>query len=260
MLIDNIRDYNNIDGIDTQTTAKTLKSLMSKDCGREGDLDVVTGFFSIKGLNFIQEIMSDKTKFRFILSKIAGYDNNESKCAIDLLSEDSGITNMLNLSEDARKAVEFLSREDVAIRAIFNAFCHAKSYIFKDKKQSAFDSYLTGSSNLTESGLGLIPTHNVELNVAEMGHSDTFKSHQTWFNELWNNIKQNEMIPSDPNDPKSEKISVKQYYINLISDTILKTYTPEDIYYKILFEYFKSEIDVETPEMQKDIANALATR
>ena len=254
MLIDNIRDYNNIDGVDTQTTAKALKSLMGKDCGREGNLDVVTGFFSIKGLNFIQEIMSDKTKFRFILSKIAGYDKDESKCAIDLLSEDSGITNMLNLSEDARKAVEFLSREDVAIRAIFNAFCHAKSYIFKDKNQSAFDSYLTGSSNLTESGFGLIPTHNVELNVAEMGHSDTFKSHQTWFNELWNGIKHNEMIPSDPNDPKSEKISVKQYYINLISDTILKTYTPEDIYYKILFEYFKSEIDVESPEMQKDIA------
>lgn len=254
MLIDNIRDYNQISGVDTQTTAKTLYSLMGKDCGRDGDLDIVTGFFSIKGLNFIQEIMADGTKFRFILSKIVGYGtDDDNRCAIDLLSEDNGIANMLTLSEDAKKAVEFLSRENVAIRAIFNAFCHAKSYIYKDKKQSAFDSYLTGSSNLTESGLGLIPTHNVELNVAEMGHSDTFKSHQTWFNELWNNIKQNELIPSDPNDPKSEKISVKQYFINLISDTILKTYTPEDIYYKILFEYFKSEIDIESPEMKKDI-------
>ena len=73
MLIDNIRDYNLIDGVDTQTTAKTLCSLMGKDCNREGNLDVVTGFFSIKGLNFIQEIMADGTRFRFILSKIVGY-------------------------------------------------------------------------------------------------------------------------------------------------------------------------------------------
>lgn len=38
MLIDNIRDYNQISGVDTQTTAKTLYSLMGKDCGRDGDL------------------------------------------------------------------------------------------------------------------------------------------------------------------------------------------------------------------------------
>ncbi len=254
MIIDNIRDYNNIDGVDSQTAAKTLKSLMGKEFGREGDLDVVTGFFSIKGLTFIQEIMSDKTKFRFVLSKIAGYDKEDGKRAIDLLSEDSGISSVLNLSEDARKAVEFLRRDDVAVRAIFDAFCHAKSYIFKDKNQSAFDSYLTGSSNLTESGLGLIPTRNVELNVAEMGHSDTFKAHKTWFDELWKDIEPNEMMPSDPSNPESEMISVKEYYINLISDTILRTYTPEDIYYKILFEYFNSEIDVDSPEMKKDLA------
>lgn len=254
MLIDNIRDYNSIDGIDTQNTARTIASLMGKDCGRNGNLDVVTGFFTIKGLNFLREVMADETQFRLVLSKMAGYtEENENACAIDLLSEDNGIESMLTLSEDAEKAVEFLKRDNVAIRAITSAFCHAKSFIFKDKNQSAFDSYVTGSSNLTDSGLGLIPTHNIELNVAEMGHTDTFKSHQKWFNELWNGIKGNEMIPSDPNNPKSEKISVKQYFINLISDTILKTYTPEDIYYKILYEYFKTEINIDNAEMEKDI-------
>lgn len=252
MLIDNLRDYNDNSRFDTQTTASALRSLMGKDAGRKGDLDIVTGFFSIKGLNFIREIMADGTKFRLVLSKIAG--NDESKHSIDLLSEDCGIANVLSLSDEARKVVEFLSREDVAIRAVLDAFCHAKSFIYRDKNEPAFDSYLTGSSNLTESGLGLIPTHNVELNVAATGHSETFKAHQEWFNELWSSIEHNEMIPSDPNDPESEKISVKQYYINLIADTILKTYTPEDIYYKILFEYFNSEVKVDSPEMQKDIA------
>lgn len=254
MLVDNIRDYNQIDRVDTTTVANTIATLMGKDTGRDGQLDAVTGFFTIKGLNFLKEVMADSTKFRFVLSKMAGYSPEDSgKCAIDLLSEDNGIASMLSLSDDARKAVEFLSRDDVAIRAITTAFCHAKSYIYKDNNQPAFDSFVTGSSNLTESGLGLIPTHNVELNVAEMGHSETFMSHQTWFNELWNNNLACEMIPSDPQNPRSEKIPVKQYFINLISDTILKTYTPEEIYYKILFEYFKSDIDVESPEMEKDI-------
>lgn len=49
MLIDNIRDYDQIEGINTQTTANTIDSLMGKNCGREGNLDVVTGFFTIKG-------------------------------------------------------------------------------------------------------------------------------------------------------------------------------------------------------------------
>lgn len=255
MLIDNIRDYKHIQGVDTRTAANALDSLMGESHGREGELNIVTGFFTIKGLNFIKEIMADSTKFRLVLSKMAGYSKeDDGACAIDLLSEDNGITSMLTLSEDAQEAVDFLSRDNVAIRAITEAFCHAKSYIYKDNHQPAFDSYLTGSSNLTEAGLGLIPTRNVELNVAEMGHSDTFESHQTWFDELWNGIEDKEMIPSDPRDPKSEKISVKQYFINLISDTILKTYTPEDIYYKILFEYFKADITVENPEMQKDIS------
>lgn len=240
MLIDNIRDYKHIQGVDTRTAANALDSLMGESHGREGELNIVTGFFTIKGLNFIKEIMADSTKFRLVLSKMAGYSKeDDGACAIDLLSEDNGITSMLTLSEDAQEAVDFLSRDNVAIRAITEAFCHAKSYIYKDNHQPAFDSYLTGSSNLTEAGLGLIPTRNVELNVAEMGHSDTFESHQTWFDELWNGIEDKEMIPSDPRDPKSEKISVKQYFINLISDTILKTYTPEDIYYKILLNTSK---------------------
>ncbi|MCF0168483.1 MAG: DEAD/DEAH box helicase family protein, partial [Bacteroidales bacterium] len=233
---------------------KAITTMMGKDNGRQGNLDMVTGFFTIRGLNFIREVMADDTTFRMVLAKIAGNPSGkDGHCAIDLLSEDNGIEAMLNLSEDAKKAVEFLSRDKVAIRAITSAFCHAKSYIFKDKNQTAFDSYITGSSNLTDAGLGLVETRNVELNVAEMGHSDTFNAHQQWFNELWKGIKGNEMIPSDPNDPKSLKISVKQYFINLITDTILKTYTPEDIYYKILYEYFKSEIDVESAEMEKDI-------
>ena len=252
MLIDNLRSYDY--SLNTTTTADAIKTMMGEENRRNGNLDLVTGFFSIRGLNFLREVMADETKFRMVLAKIAGVPaENDDKCAIDLLSEDNGIEAMLTLSEDAEKAVEFLSRDNVAIRAIGEAFCHAKSYIFKDKKERAFDCFITGSSNLTDSGLGLIESKNIELNVAEMGHPDSFDAHKLWFDELWKSNKTQETIPSDPNNPKSEKIPVKQYFINLITQTILRNYTPEDIYYKILFEYFKSEIDVDSAEMEKDI-------
>ena len=254
MLIDNQKKYDQTLDVDTSSTASTIKAIMGKENERCGELDMVTGFFTIRGLNFIQEVMSDDTVFRMVLAKIAGVpQDKDGQCAIDLLSEDNGIEAMLTLSEDAQKAVDFLSSDKVTIRAITEAFCHAKSYIFKDNKQPAFDSYITGSSNLTESGLGLIPTHNIELNVAEMGHTETFNAHKQWFNELWSSLQGNETIPSDPNDATSHRIPIKQYFVNLIKDTILKTYTPEDIYYKILFEYFKSEIEVDSAEQEKDI-------
>ena len=254
MLIDNVQ--NNRDGrANGKTMAQTITALMGKDKNREGSLDMVTGFFTIRGLKFLKEVMSDKTKFRMILAKIAGNpQEQDEKNAIDLLSEDNGIEAMINLSDDAKEVVEFLKRDTVAIRAIQNAFCHAKTYIFDDNNEDAFATYITGSSNLTDAGLGMIPTSNVELNVAETGKNSTFKEHQQWFNSLWNSIKNQETVLSNPSDPNSKKIPVKEYFINLITDTILRTYTPEDIYYKILYELFEAEIEAGSPEAQKDIA------
>lgn len=253
MLIDNILSQNESTG--DNTVAQFMIKYMGGHNKREGSLDMVTGFFTIRGLKFLKEVMSDKTKFRMVLSKIAGNPQEQNeKNSIDLLSDDNGIEAMLNLSDDAKEVVEFLKRDTITIRAIQNAFCHAKTYIFDDNSEDAFAAYITGSSNLTDAGLGLIPTSNIELNVAETGKNLTFKEHRQWFNNLWNKIKDQETVLSDPSDPQSRRIPVKEYFINLIADTILKTYTPEDIYYKILFELFESEIEIGSPEEQKDIA------
>ena len=63
-----------------------------------------------------------------------------------------------------------------------------------------------------------------------------------------------DQIRTAPKNPKSEKISVKDYFIKKI-DEYFRKYTPEEIYYKILFELFNSDIDLDGGiEHQKDMS------
>lgn len=254
MLIDNVKDYDLTDKVDSTSVANAMRDMMGKEKNRVGNLDLVTGFFTIRGLNFLKEIMADETIYRMVLAKIAGSKQNDDKNAIDMLSDDYSIEKMLCLKEDAKKAIEFLSQDSVTIRAITDYFCHAKTYIYKDKNEDAFDCYITGSSNLTDAGLGMIERgKNIELNVAERGHNGTYKEHVQWFGEMWEKLKSKDKVHSNPDDPKSPMIPVKEYFINLIKGSILQPYTPEQIYYKILFELFKTEIDLDTPEDLKEM-------
>ena len=168
----------------------------------------------------------------------------DKKHIIDLLNGDTGIETTINLDEYARDAKAFLQRNTVQIKAIVNAFCHAKAYMFKNDNPKNDSFYLTGSSNLTDAGLGLKSTSNIELTMGDpvkLSDKD-YKEVCSWFEDIWKMAA--EQIPSDPANPKSEKISVKDYFIKKIDD-YFRRYTPEEIYYKILFELFNSDIELD---------------
>ena len=85
----------------------------------------------------IQKIVKSETSE--LTSKLFGsFDSNvkalESAFGVNIQnrSAESGDAILVSGEEDsvnnATKAVEFLKRDNVAIRAIFHAFCHAKSY------------------------------------------------------------------------------------------------------------------------------------
>lgn len=63
-----------------------------------------------------------------------------------------------------------------------------------------------------------------------------------WFEEIWNAAS--DTLPVNRDKPKSERISVKEYFIRQIDDFFRK-YTPEEIYYKILFELFNSDLELD---------------
>lgn len=243
MLIDNKVDRYPDDGLEIKSAWDFIRYFTSPDKGRIGGLDIVTGFFSVAGLSALHNELSVNNIYRLILAEMVSDDDFKSK-VINLLQGDGSIENALRLSEYAQNALAFLRRDTVQVKAITNAFCHAKTYLFNDRNDPAHHYYITGSSNLTDAGLGRKPSSNIELNLAETGNNDTYKKLKEWFADQWENVAQQKIL-SDPSNSKSEKIDVKQFFIDKISQ-VFKVYSPEEIYYKILFELFQSEIDFDT--------------
>lgn len=238
MLLDNKFVYD-----ENYPSIKTVWDYISKSAkDREGYFDIVTGFFSVAGLNLLYKELHPENKYRLILGEITEDDRFIDQI-IDLLQGDAGIPNMLNLSEYAKNAISFLKRASVEVKTINNAFCHAKSYQYTDKVDPMFHSFLVvGSSNLTEAGLGTKPSSNIELNTVESGSASPHaKELKEWFKKQWETVAKAE-LSIDPKNPRSAKINVKKFIIEQI-EQVFRIYNPEEIYYKILYELFQGEID-----------------
>ncbi|MBX0311579.1 MAG: NgoFVII family restriction endonuclease, partial [Sulfurihydrogenibium sp.] len=69
---------------------------------------------------------------------------------------------------------------------------HSKLYLFKTKEKSIPNLFITGSSNLTRSGL----VNQNELNIP-IQNDDAFKEIESYFDKLWENA-----IPLLENDIK----------------------------------------------------------
>lgn len=247
MLIDNKIDYSaigDLSGNGVKTVLDFIRKYTSLESGRKGQLDIVTGFFTIAGLDLLYKELSPDNKYRLVLSEITGDDDFMSR-VINLLHGDLGIEATLKLSQAAQNAVAFLKRETVEVKAISSAFCHAKAYVYKDDADDTHDYYVMGSSNLTEAGLGMRDSSNVELNFANTGSTNPeYLQLRQWFHTQWENVAKIE-INIAPRDAKSPLVDVKQYFIDRIEECFGKTHTPEEIYYKILFELFSGDIDIE---------------
>lgn len=243
MLIDNKTNRYSDSGFNIVTVWDFIKEFSGKSTEQVGSLDIVTGYFTIRALSKLYNELPEEDVFRIVSSEMVIQEEDKNHI-IDLLNGDSSIDATLNLDEYAREAKAFLQRNTVQIKAIVNAFCHAKAYMFKNSNPRNDSFYLTGSSNLTDAGLGLKATSNIELTMGDpvkLSDKD-YKEVCSWFEDIWKMAV--EYIPSDPTNPKSDKISVKEYFIKKIDD-YFRRYTPEEIYYKILFELFNSDIELD---------------
>ncbi|MDR0762456.1 MAG: DEAD/DEAH box helicase family protein [Campylobacteraceae bacterium] len=219
----------------TQTDGILLKMVdFLKKNTEQGLLDLVTGFFSINALAMMHNELGNAEKFRFVLGNLI-QDEKEISKVINLLNSDAGIESTLSLSLSAQKAVEFLKQDKVAIKTVQKNFCHAKAYIYKDRDERK-NYHIIGSSNLTDAGLGMRKSANIELNAASTGNSNDWQEVRRWFENLWENTALEKI-----ETPDKIKKSVKHYIIELISN-LFKQYTPKDLYYKALYELFKDDL------------------
>lgn len=205
-----------------------------KNYTENGGLDIVTGFFSIYALALMKDDVNQAEKFRLILGNLMQEESQLNKI-IDLLNGDPSITSTFTLSASAQKAVEFLKQDKVLVKTIQRNFCHAKAYIYNDK-DTRKNFHIIGSSNLTDAGLGIKDSSNIELNTASTGNDNDYKEIKKWFKHQWDNIAQEKIEL-----PDKSKVDVKKHLIELITN-LWKPWEPIDLYYKVLYELFKDDL------------------
>ncbi|NWJ53218.1 MAG: helicase, partial [Bacteroidetes bacterium] len=223
----------------------------------EGTLDIVTGYFTVGALAFLSKITNNKiNEYRFILGDIVNFDSGKIK-TLDLLNENIGIETSLKLKLLAKEAVSFLKLKHLDVKTLEPNFCHAKLYLKTAKDDDRNHYFVSGSSNLTEAGIGMKTTSNVELNIAETGNNSQYNELVNWFEELWTKPQAHKDKTLTNEAGKTYKVPIKQYLIDQISKLFVD-YTPEQIFYKILFELFNKE--EEDPDFKHDFGKLENTR
>ncbi|MEQ1734764.1 MAG: phospholipase D-like domain-containing protein, partial [Bacteroidia bacterium] len=173
--------------LDNQNTELKVHEWIAKYT-EDGTMDIVTGYFTIGALNFLSESTNANIdKYRMVLGDLVNFDPKFK--TLNLLNENIGIDTALKLATTAKKATAFLGLNKIEIKTVEPNFCHAKLYLKTGKNDDRHNYFISGSSNLTEAGMGSKHTSNVELNIAEHSNNDQHKALALWFNNLWNNDK-----------------------------------------------------------------------
>ncbi|MCS7054526.1 MAG: helicase-related protein [Ignavibacterium sp.] len=228
MLIDNKTIY-----FDNIKTVKDFFELYVKS----GRLNIVSAYFSISMLTYLFRNFQNISDYKLILGSITGNKSDEIvDKTIDLLL-DEDMCSAINLSIKAKDAIKFVESEKVNIKTVHRSFCHAKAYIFEsDNNDPQKSFFILGSSNFTESGFGLKISSNIELNKADFAASSDYNQVLSWFMDLWES-----KYVKDSIELNGKTISFKKYLIETIKK-FYQDYSPRDLYYKVLYEYFKKDI------------------
>lgn len=236
--------------LDNQNANPKVHEWISENV-HKGAFDTVTGYFTIGALAFLSQQTNDKiNQYRFIIGDIVSNADQKIK-AIDLLNEHITIDTAFGLKKWAQEACMFLEQTKVECKTLEPNFCHAKLYISTaENKNPMYETFIMGSSNLTESGIGLVKNRNVELNIVGAAIDPRYGQLKTWFEDLWNKPQANIDKTIYDKDGKKIKINFKQYLIDEISK-IFQVYDPIDIYNKILHHLFFQEED---DTFKKDLA------
>jgi len=225
-----------------------------KEYTESGNIDIVTGYFTVGALAYLSRQINDKIKnFRMVLGDIVNIDMINDR-TIDLLNENITIEAALKLSAVAREAVKFLKQEKVSTKTLEPNFCHAKIYLFDPEKDDRHKYFVSGSSNLTEAGIGLKRTNNIELNIADTGNNNQYQELRKWFSDLWKSKEAHKTKTIIDETGKKHKTPFKKYLIESIEQIFIK-YTPRQLYYKVLFELFGNQLmsEQDNPEFNRQV-------
>ena len=219
-----------------------------------GKLDIVTGYFTIGALAWLsKETNQTIEEYRFVLGDIVNYDEKMDR-ALDLLNEQITSEAAFQLNTLAKEAVAFLKQEKVSAKTLEPNFCHAKAYLYACNNGVPSCYYISGSSNLTEAGLGLRTTSNIELNTLGQGTSPDYNELSKWFENLWGKPQAHFEKTVITEKGTNKKVPFKQYLIEEIGKIFIE-YSPKQLYFKVLYQLFGKSISDEgnNPDFTRQI-------
>lgn len=212
--------------------------------------DALAGFFRASGYFRVRPYLKDVSKIRILagidvdhlISKAAskGFEFNfnadvtRDEFLAELKSDIQNAEYKRNVEEGILEFISDIIDKKIEIKAHPSQKLHSKIYIFRPENFNAHNSgsVITGSSNLSESGL----ERNFEFNVELKDFDDVAYALKT-FNELWEESVS--ILPPSVAELKTET------YLN-------EDFTPFEIYIRFLIEYFGKSIEYD-PESVTDL-------
>lgn len=210
-----------------------LKESISKN----SEVSIVSAYFTIYAYEKLKSQLNHIKKLRFLFGEPTFIRSNhdkinpqEFKIEDDKLS--IPITSRMTQSALAKECIEWI-QEKVEIRSMIQPnFLHGKLYHIL--QENGVEKAIAGSSNFTVNGLGLDKSKNIELNLMIDSDRDR-QSLKKWFDELWNDLRDEKNQNGYVEDVKKEVI---QYL-----EQLYKENEPEFIYYKTLFHIFEEYLN-----------------
>lgn len=207
--------------------------------------DALVGYFRASGYFRIREHLNNVPKIRVLVgidvdkiiakynSKGLLFQGDSNQTLLEFINEAKEDIQSANYSKEVESGIlqfiEDISSKKIEIKAHPTRKLHAKIYIFRPKIWNEHNQgkVITGSSNLSDSGLGGFEDSNYEFNVILESFDDVSFA-TTEFEKLWL-----EAIPILP--VEIEKIK---------KDTFLNDkFTPFEVYIKFLIEYFGKSVE-----------------
>ena len=219
------------------------------------NFDVLVGYFRSSGYFKLRPLLENVAHIRILVGidvdkitkemhadGLALFNGDREKTTKDWQKKFSTDVQEANYDAQTEQGiVQFIAdikTQKVQIKAHPSRAIHAKIYIFRpdDYNPHKGGSVITGSSNLTDAGLGTGSSPNYEFNVLLNDYND-IQFATAEFEKLWQ--EGIEILPQAAED------SLKKTYL---ADNI----TPYELYLKCLIEYFGAEIEFD-PNSIKDL-------
>lgn len=207
--------------------------------------DALVGYFKASGYFAIRPYLNDVPKTRILVgievdkllahyhSKGLLFQGDATQTIKEFLNDVKDDIQNSEYRHDVEigilQFIEDIITKKIEIKAHPSRKLHAKIYIFRPKNWNNHNEgyVITGSSNLTDAGLGNGEISNYEFNVL-LHRFDDVEFATTEFEKLWL-----EGIPILP--VEIEKVK-KETYLN-------DSYSPYEIYMKFLIEYFGNSVE-----------------